>query len=83
MRGILTFYINFLSEDSQEERIQTMKTAKEFNKEMIQRIEKEENYIVMFVPTSNESSRIEVTHWDKPCHSSGMNVVLNEEANNG
>ena len=56
IKGFIIFYINF--PDNAKDITATLDFAKTYNKEVIDKL-RDNNYEFMFVPTTNESSRVE------------------------
>jgi hypothetical protein len=57
-KGIIVFYINFLKEDFRDPD-QTLKAIRDLNKVWIEKIEQENEYAFMVVPTFGEASRVD------------------------
>lgn len=65
MKGIVTFYVNIHPSEGQDVAaiVEIFKTA---NKELIERVNKESDYVVAVVPTSKEACRVEKIDFEKP-----------------
>lgn len=66
MDGIIFIYINFLPDTSSEDRQATIDLTIKLNQVVIDKITKDTNYQVMWVPSVKESCRVEKLDFDKP-----------------
>ena len=62
MKGILTFYVKYVP-DKGETPEQVIDLIKSLNSEVFEKIKEDGEYLVMFVPTTGESSRLERTEF--------------------
>lgn len=65
MKGIVTFYINIHPTEGQDIAtiVEVFKTA---NKDLLERVNKESDYVVAVVPTTKEACRVEKIDFEKP-----------------
>jgi hypothetical protein len=65
MKGIVTFFINIHPSEGQDIAT-TVELFKMANKELLERINKDSEYVLAIVPTVKEACRIEKVDFDKP-----------------
>jgi chlorite dismutase len=65
MKGIVAFYINFHPEYNQDIQA-SIDIVLKANKEVMEKINKESDYMVMLVPTTKEACRVEKIDFEKP-----------------
>jgi hypothetical protein len=65
MKGIVTFFINIHPSEGQDVSA-TIELFKLANKELLEKINKDSDYVVAIVPTMKEACRVEKVDFDKP-----------------
>lgn len=65
LHGIVMLYVNMYPDLGQDIE-STMKMVKEMNKPLIERLAEDGRYVVLFIPTTKEATRIEKIDYDAP-----------------
>ncbi len=65
LKGVVVFFVN-LYPDMGQDVYTTMKMIKEMNKPLTDNLSEDGQYVVLFVPTTKEASRVEKVDYDSP-----------------
>jgi len=65
LHGVVVLYVNMYPDLGQDIEV-TMKMVKEMNKPLVDRLDEDGRYVVLFIPTTKEATRIEKVDYNAP-----------------